>query len=185
MISFNLYSFITMKDKKLIDIFEKQGLFNNENLETLQDVFELIWGLLAKKEELEPVTDGNDRVNDFISYIKKKYNVSLKEWKSFYENIFSVETNEMIIIRGYVNNIYSDFLQLFFVRFDENITSKYPELEEIFSWLRDKYPKNKTDIVYTDLYNSYRLIARYCHPCKVCKYDATSWETRHWFCPHN
>ena len=173
-----------MKDTKLIEIFKIQGLFSNENLETLQDVFELIWNLLEKKDKLEIVVDGNYRINDFIDYLKKKYNVSLKEWKSFYENIFSVETNEFVIIRWYVNRIYSDFLQLFFLRFDENITSKYPELEEIFDWLRNKYPQNKNDIVYTDLYNSYRLVARYCHPCEVCKYDETSWETRYGFCEH-
>jgi hypothetical protein len=54
--------------------------------------------LLEKIDKLEIVADGNYRVNDFIDYLKKKYNVSLKEWKSFYENIFSVETNEMKII---------------------------------------------------------------------------------------
>ena len=172
-----------MKDNKLLDIFKQQGLLTNDVLETLKDVFELIWDLL-KKNKLEVVADGNVRVNDFIDYLKKKYNVSLKEWQSFYENIFSVETNEFIIVRGYVNNIYSNFLQLFFVRFDRDVTSKYPELEEIFSWLRDKYPKNITDIVYTDLYKSYRLVARYCHPCNECKYDSTSWETRYWFCEH-
>lgn len=173
-----------MKDNKLLDIFKQQGLLTNDVLETLKDVFELVWDLLKKQDKLEVVADGNVRVNDFIDYLKKKYNVSLKEWQSFYENIFSAETNEFIIVRGYVNNIYSNFLQLFFVRFDRDVTSKYPELEEIFSWLRDKYPKNITDIVYTDLYKSYRLVARYCHPCALCKYDSTSWETRYWFCEH-
>lgn len=173
-----------MKDNKLLDIFKQQGLLTNDVLETLKDVFELVWDLLKKQDKLEVVADGNVRVNDFIDYLKKKYNVSLKEWQSFYENIFSVETNEFIIIRNYVNNIYSNFLQLFFVRFDTNITAKYPELEEVFDWLRNKYPKNINDIVYTDLYKSYRLVARYCHPCELCKYDSTSWETRYGFCEH-
>ena len=42
-----------MKDNKLLDIFKQQGLLTNDVLETLKDVFELVWDLLKKQDKLE------------------------------------------------------------------------------------------------------------------------------------
>lgn len=170
-------------NERLIDIFKEQKLFNNDTLDIIKTISSLIRDLLAKKETIKLSEDINS-ANDLL-HIASKPSLLLSEYDDIVYFVFNGwDKAPLDAVQRDYQQLFEGVLHLFFVRFDKALIKKHPELSDVFQWLQVNYPTEVKDVIPTNLYSAYRMIARICHPCEICKYDPSSWETRYGFCDH-